>query len=119
LTYHSSAHNFTGLPKAHGRKGAGFQAIQDGIDTNISGGKLVFHIMGALAEFERDLISERTVAGMGAARRRGKHVGRPSALTPAQIKHAKRLITSEEETIAGMANLLGVHRNTLTRAINS
>ena len=51
-----------------GKKNAGFVALQDGIDTTTSGGKLVFHIMGALAEFERDLISERTTAGMAAAR---------------------------------------------------
>ena len=101
----------------YGREGRGFVALQDGIDTNTSGGKLVFHIMAALAEFERDLISERTTAGMVAARRRGKHIGRPTALSREQVTHAKRQISSGEETIAGMASVLGVHRNTLRRAI--
>ena len=101
----------------YGREERGFVALQDGIDTNTSGGKLVFHIMAALAEFERDLISERTTAGMAAAKRRGKHIGRPSALSREQVEHAKRMIASNEETIAGMANVLGVHRNTLRRAV--
>ncbi len=99
-----------------GKKGADFVAIQDGIDTNTSGGKLVFHIMGALAEFERDLISERTTAGMAAAKKRGKHLGRPIALSNEQISHARRLVDSGNET-AGMANILDVHRNTLRRAL--
>jgi len=102
-----------------GEKGAGFIALQDGIDTTTSGGKLVFHIMGALAEFERDLVSERTTAGMAAARRRGKHLGRPSALTPAQVTHAKKSIEKGDETLSGMASMLGVHRNTLKRAISN
>ena len=101
-----------------GRKGAGFIALQDGIDTTTSGGKLVFHIMGALAEFERNLVSERTTAGMAAARRRGKHLGRPSALSGAQVAHAKKAIEKGDETLSGMASMLGVHRNTLKRAIS-
>lgn len=73
--------------------------------------------MAALAEFERDLISERTTADMVAARRRGKHMGHPTSLSREQVSHAKRQIASGEETIAGMASVLGVHRNTLRRAI--
>lgn len=99
--------------------GIGFQSLQDGIDTTTSGGKLVFHIMGALAEFERDLIVERTKAGMKAAKRRGKHVGRPRSLSYEQITHAYRMITSGNDTLSGMASILGVHRNTLKRAIQS
>jgi len=100
-----------------GKEGRGFIALQDGIDTTTTGGKLVFHIMASLAEFERDLISERTTAGMSAAKRRGKHIGRPISLSREQVTHAKRQISSGEETIAGMASVLGVHRNTLRRAI--
>jgi len=100
-----------------GNQEAGFRALQDGIDTNTSGGKLVFHIMGALAEFERNLISERTIAGMQAAKRRGKNIGRPSALSHEQVAHAKKAINSGNETLSGMASVLGVHRNTLKRAI--
>jgi len=99
-------------------RGAGFQSLSDGIDTTTAGGKLVFHIMGALAEFERSLIVERTKAGMDAARRRGKHVGRPPALTRQQIDHARRLIGREEETASSMAVLYGVSRSTLWRALN-
>lgn len=99
-------------------QGAEFQALKDGIDTSTSGGKLVFHIMGALAEFERDLISERTRAGMQAAKKRGKSLGRPMALSIEQINHAKQMIDTDQETVTGMALLLGVHRNTLQRAIS-
>jgi DNA invertase Pin-like site-specific DNA recombinase len=101
-----------------GKTGAGFVALQDGIDTTTSGGKLVFHIMGALADFERTLISERTTAGIAAARRRGKHIGRPAALSREQVVHAKKAI-EQGETVSGMASVLGVHRNTLRRAIRS
>ena len=101
-----------------GKEGRGFIALQDGIDTNTSGGKLVFHIMASLAEFERDLISERTTAGMIAAKKRGKHIGRPLTLSPDQVAHAKELITAGRETIVGMASILGVHRNTLRKAIS-
>ena len=60
-----------------GKVGAGFVSLSESIDTGTAGGRLVFHMMGALAEFERSLISERTSAGMKAAKRRGRHVGRP------------------------------------------
>lgn len=97
--------------------GVQFQSLQDGIDTTTSAGKLVFHMMSVLAEFERTLISERTKAGMAAARQRGKHLGRPVKLTRQQILHAKKTIASGAETISGMATILGVHRTTLTRAL--
>lgn len=73
-----------------GKEGRGYIALIDGIDTNTSGGKLVFHIMAALAEFERDLISERTTAGMSAAKKRGKHIRLPSILSTSQAAHAKK-----------------------------
>lgn len=73
--------------------------------------------MAALAEFERDLISERTTAGLSAAKRRGKHIGRPQTLLPEQVAHAKKLITSRQETIVGKASTLDVHRNTLRKAL--
>jgi len=59
------------------RRGVGFRSISEAIDTTCASGRLLFHIMGALAEFERSLISERTRAGMKAARARGIHLGRP------------------------------------------
>jgi DNA invertase Pin-like site-specific DNA recombinase len=96
---------------------AGFESISDGINTTTAGGKLVFHILGALAEFERALISERSKAGMRAAKRRGKHLGRPVKLDQEQINHAAGMIKEERETISGMAGLLKVDRTTLHRAL--
>ena len=98
-------------------KGAGFQSLSDGINTTTAGGKLVFHIMGALAEFERSLIIERTKAGLAAAKRRGKYPGRPKLLTPQQIKHARKMLDRGEETTGSIAALFGVDRTTIWRAL--
>jgi DNA invertase Pin-like site-specific DNA recombinase len=97
-------------------QGGGFQSLTDGIDTTTTGGKLVFHIMGALAEFERDLIRERTRAGMKAAQKRGRHVGRPKALSPGQVHHMKELIDTGK-TQGEVAELLGVSANTVGREL--
>ena len=67
---------------ALGEQGIEFQSLTEHIETNSSGGKLLFHMIAALAEFERSLISERTKAGMAAAKLRGKHVGRPPRIKP-------------------------------------
>lgn len=67
-------------------KGIGFKCLQESIDTTTSGGQLIFHIFGALAQFERELIKERTNAGLKAARVRGRLGGRPSLLNKYQIK---------------------------------
>jgi DNA invertase Pin-like site-specific DNA recombinase len=66
-------------------RGIGFKSLTENIDTTTSGGKLIFHIFGALVEFERNLIRERTQAGLTAARARGKKGGRPNAVTDRQI----------------------------------
>ena len=100
-----------------GERGAGFASLSEAIDTTTAGGKLVFHIMGALAEFERSLIVERVTAGIAAARKRGKHVGRPRKLSPEQIMHAREAIDSGLQTPAGMAALLRVDYSTLWRAM--
>lgn len=73
----SLAHLISIIVSLEGR-GVGFRSISEAIDTTSASGRLLFHIMGALAEFERTLISERTRAGMEAARARGVHVGRPA-----------------------------------------
>lgn len=96
-----------------------FNSLTDAIDTSTAGGRLFFHIMGAIAEFERDLNQERTIAGLEAAKRRGKRLGRPPALTLEQVTHANREIDSGRETIGGMASILGVDRKTLRRALQS
>lgn len=100
-----------------GKAGAGFQSLSEAIDTTTAGGRLVFHVMGALAEFERSLIGERTKAGMQAAKRRGKAVGRPRKLTVHQLDHARALLTTGKETRAGVAELFGVDVATLRRAL--
>ncbi|UWQ09688.1 recombinase family protein [Aliiroseovarius crassostreae] len=105
------------LLKLFGDRGIEFRSLTDGIDTTTAGGRLVFHIMGALAEFERDLIQERTKAGLQAAKKRGKRLGRPPALSSAQVAHAKRAIEAKRETVSGMAEILGVNRSTLQRAV--
>jgi DNA invertase Pin-like site-specific DNA recombinase len=93
----------------------GFRSLTESIDTTTAQGRLVFHMMGALAEFERALIIERTRAGLAAAKRRGAKLGRKHSLTPAQVGHARKLVEAGERP-AGVANSLGVSRATLYRA---
>ena len=98
--------------QALGDRGVGFMSLGENIDTKSAGGRLVFHIMGALAEFERSLIIERTKAGLAAAKRKGKRLGRRPALSVAQISHAKQLIGGGESA-SDVAKTLGVARSTL------
>jgi DNA invertase Pin-like site-specific DNA recombinase len=103
--------------EALGEGGVEFVSLSENIDTTTAGGRLVFHMMGALAEFERALIAERSKAGMIAARKRGKHVGRPRKLKPEQIRHAKEMVKSGQQTVTGMAELYEVDRSTMHRAL--
>jgi DNA invertase Pin-like site-specific DNA recombinase len=103
-------------------QGIGFRSIQESIDTTTSGGKLIFHVFGALAEFERDLIRERTQAGLAAARARGRKGGRPRvpALDDAKkIALAQSLYDDKRNTIADICATLRVSRSTLYRYINA
>ena len=72
-------------------RGVQFHSLTENIETRSAGGRLIFHLMAALAEFERSIISERTIAGMNAAKRRGRHIGRPPALTYDQVEEARAL----------------------------
>lgn len=97
--------------------GVGFRSLQEQIDTTSAGGRFYLHILAALAEFERAMISERTKAGMAAARRNGKHVGRPRKLSDAQVRRARELISSGKVTRRTVADRLGVNMGTLRRAL--
>jgi DNA invertase Pin-like site-specific DNA recombinase len=95
----------------------GFKSITENIDTTTSGGKLVFHIFGALAEFERDIIRERTQAGLQAARARGRKGGRPKALTPKKAQMVQDLYRNKENSIDEICKTLHISRSTLYRYI--
>ncbi len=99
-------------------RGIGFKSLQESIDTTTPGGKLVFHVFGALAEFERDLIRERTNAGLKAARARGRKGGRPKSLTDKQLKQAKVLIKDPSVSIGEICKTLKVSRSTLYRYVS-
>lgn len=94
-------------------RGIGFKSLQEGIDTTTSGGKLVFHIFGALAEFERSLIRERTNAGLKAARARGRNGGRPKLLDTRKLAVAETLLNDPKLTVAEVAEQVGIARSTL------
>ena len=101
-----------------GPRGVGFQSLNEGLDTTSAQGRLVFHLMGALAEFERSLISERTQAGVQAAKARGVRLGRRPTLNASQIEHARALIGSGESPSA-VARTFRVGRSTLYRALRA
>ncbi|MGH2869190.1 MAG: recombinase family protein [Solirubrobacteraceae bacterium] len=98
-------------------RGIGFRSLQESIDTTTPGGRLIFHMFGALAEFERDLIRERTTAGLVAARARGRHGGRPRLITPEKTKIARDMYESRLYTVVQIANTIGVSRATVYRAL--
>jgi DNA invertase Pin-like site-specific DNA recombinase len=101
-------------------KGVGFKSLTEQIDTTTSGGKLIFHIFGALAEFERNLIRERTKAGLAAARARGRQGGRPKTKaldTPRKIQLAQKMYDDPENTIEDICRAMGISRATLYRYI--
>jgi DNA invertase Pin-like site-specific DNA recombinase len=90
-----------------------FKSITESIDTSTSGGELIFSIFGAIAEFERNLIRERTKAGLAAARARGRLGGRPKKLDAKKIDLAKKLYASKEHTIVEICEAVGVSKATL------
>ena len=99
-------------------RGVDFISLTEKIDTTTPGGKLIFHLMGALAEFERDLIRERTNAGLAAARARGRVGGRPKKLsTNGKVALALRLVEDPHHSIDDICSTLGISRSTLYRYI--
>lgn len=97
----------------------GFKSLTENIDTTTSGGKLVFHIFGALAEFERDIIRERTNAGLLAARARGRKGGRPKALTEKKVAMLQALYNDKNNSITEICRTLNISRATLYRYIKT
>lgn len=99
-------------------RGVDFISLTEKIDTTTPGGKLIFHLMGALAEFERDLICERTNAGLAAARARGRIGGRPKRLaTNGKVVLARRLFADPNHSIPEICSTLGISRSTLYRYV--
>jgi DNA invertase Pin-like site-specific DNA recombinase len=97
-------------------RGIGFKSLTEQIDTTTPGGKLIFHVFGALAEFERDVIRERTQAGLAAARAGGRFGGRPKKLRDAkQLELAHTLYAGGQSDIATICRTLGISRATLYR----
>lgn len=96
-------------------KGMGLRSLTETIDTTTAGGMLVFHVFGALAEFERSMIRERTTAGLEAARARGRKGGRPPKLSKAGMRDARQLLRSPEISVAEVAQRVGVSVSTLYR----
>lgn len=95
------------------RRGAGLKSLHESIDTNSSGGRLVFHMFGALAEFEKNLVRERTQAGLEAARSRGRQGGRRKILNAEQRRHVVELYRSRQHTVKEICQLMGISKPTL------
>ena len=95
--------------------GAGFLSLTEAIDTTTAGGRMMMQMLGAVAEFERAMISERTKAGIESARRRGHKPGRPHSLTIEQRHEIKRRVASGEWSQAEAARLFDVDRSTICR----
>ena len=114
----SLTHLITTITRLQERQ-IGFMSITENIDTTTSGGKLVFHIFGALAEFERDIIRERTQAGLLAARARGKRGGRPKTLKDKKVAMAQALYNDTNNSVAEICKTLTISRVTLYRYIDT
>ncbi len=98
-------------------RGVGFRSLRESIDTTTAGGRLVFHLFGALAQFEREIIRDRTVAGLTAARARGRVGGRPSKLSLEQRRQARKMYDERELTVEQIGRVLGVSRTFIYRAL--
>jgi DNA invertase Pin-like site-specific DNA recombinase len=96
-------------------KKIGFMSLQDGLDTTTNGGKFVFQIFGAMAEFERDLIRERTKAGLDAARARGRTGGRKEKLNDTQVAALKTMYESKNHSLSEICSTFGITKPTLYR----
>ncbi len=104
--------------KTLNERSIGFKSLQESVDTTTSGGKLIFHIFSALAEFERDLIQERTRAGLKAARARGRMGGRPPLLRSDQVKRMLARYDEEKLTVEEICKIFGISRPSFYNYLN-
>lgn len=100
-------------------QGIGFKSLQESIDTTTSGGQLIFHIFGALAQFERELIRERTQAGLKAARVRGRMGGRPVQLNTQEIRKLKKHYDKGDLSVMEICKLFNITKPTLYRYLKN
>ena len=114
-----SIKNLIDLAELLEKKGVGLKSCQEAIDTNTSGGKLIFHMFGALAEFERNLLRERTRAGLDAARARGRTGGRPKALDLKARTLALSLYDNKQHTIKDICEMMQIGKTTLYSYLSS
>src|SRR5215211_408377 len=98
-------------------RGIDFRSVTEGIDTTTPAGRFFFHVLAALAQMERELIRERTNAGLAAARARGRQGGRRPKLSAKQIAHARKLLEDSNTTIKDVAATFGVNRATIYRSL--
>ena len=98
-------------------RGVALVSLTEALDTTTPGGRLVFHVFGAISLFERELIRERTPAGLAAARARGRVGGRPTVWTPDKLRVARAMYDSRDHDVASIARVLGVSRASVYRAI--
>jgi DNA invertase Pin-like site-specific DNA recombinase len=96
-------------------QGVGFKSLQENLDTTSSGGKLIFHLFAALAEFERDIIRERTQAGLSAARARGRQGGRPKGRDAIKRAAARALSQDKSRSVTEICKMLGISRTSFYR----
>ena len=99
------------------KQGIGFRSLTEQLDTTTAGGRLFFHIFGALSESERELIRERTRAGLDAARARGRVGGRPRVMTAQRVEQARRMRVDGGHTLDEIASVLGVGRSSVVHAL--
>lgn len=114
-----SLQNLVELVNKFDGMGVQFRSLTEAIDTTTPGGVLVFNIFASLAQFERDLIRERTSAGLQAARARGRQGGRPTKLNERQVREVRRLYDSRTVTVGQLAAMMGVGRSTIYRVLNA
>lgn len=99
------------------KKDASLESLTEKIETVSAAGRLVFHVFAALAEFKRNLVRERTLAGLVAARARGRNGGRRPKLSEAQIKEINDIVAAKNISIARIAELFGVSRTTIYKVV--